>query len=228
MAPKRKGKMEAPVERKKGKATPASVSSRHTRSKVASPLLELGKKTASCALFNPIREELEGAEAKGAWNMIVDKHVVIKDPPVPLPRIPLCRLIAMEAVRPLQMDVVEKMKKGFIESGYIETHPGFYLCISNKDGETASVKDFSDEWDQMWKKLNDQFERECEAVEEFHVLKDKMFWVFDGNHRLTAWSEAAMKFPHKRSLHPCVRFVLLDPDQSGFVRVEQVMQKLNS
>ena len=225
---KRKDAMPVAPAEKKAKVTPGTVTSRHTCSKLTSPLVELGKH-ANRVLFNLIPEdELAGFEGKGAWDMIIDKHVVIKSPGRHLPRIPLCRLLPMEAVRPLQDDDVQRMKKEFMESGYIESHPAFYLCISNKDGERAHVKDFSTNWDPIWRKLNEDFERECEAVEEFHVLKDKMFWVFDGNHRLTAWSAVAAEFPDRRSHHPCVRFILLDPSQSEFVLVEQAMQKLNS
>ena len=224
---KRKTDDVAPApERKKSKATPTSVTSRHTRSKVASPLLELGRKRV---LFNTIpEEELEDCEGKGAWDMILTKHILIKNPLVPVPPIPLCWLLAMEAVCPLQEDDVERMKKEFVESGYIESHPAFYICISNKEGRRKLVKDFCHDWDPTWEALNKQFEEECDAVEAFRVLKDKMFWVFDGNHRLTAWSAVARQFPEKRAYHPRVKFILLDPDQSEFVLVEQAMAKLNS
>ena len=218
--------MPAALERKKAKGTPTSVTSRRTRSKVTSPLVELGKKRV---LFSPIPEEdLDNFEGKGAWDMIIDKHIVIKNPPVPLPRIPLCRLLAMEAVRPLQEDDVERMKKEFRASGYIESHPAFYLCMSIKEGGRETVENFKHLWDPMWEKLNKQFEEECKKVAEFNVLKDKMFWVFDGNHRLRAWSAIAGEFPERKAYHPCVRFVLLDPNQTEFVLVEQAMQKLNS
>jgi len=57
------------------------------------------------------------------------------------------------------------------------------------------VTDFAPKWDPIWKELNDEFEKACDKVEEFHVLKGKMFWVFDGNHRWTAWSAVAELYP---------------------------------
>jgi hypothetical protein len=196
------------------------------------PVLELAMRSSTPSnrvTFEVIPDkELAEYEGKGAWDMIIERHVVIKNPSVPIPNIPLCRLMAMEAVRPLQEDDVETMKKEFRESGYIETHPAFYISIANKEGERASVGDFRDGWDDTWQELNAEFERKCDQVPEFRVLKDKMFWVFDGNHRLTAWSAVSREYPDSRSYHPCVRFVLLDPAPQEFVRVEQAMQKLNS
>ena len=222
---KRKVETSDGAQRKKGKGTP-SLTRVNTRSKVGSPLLELGR---SRVPFAPIAaEQLANFEGKGAFEMIIDPYIVINNPRVPLPRIPLCRLLAMEAVRPLQEDDVQKMKKEFIESGYVENHAAFYVCMTNKEGATASVEDFRDDWDETWKELNEQFERECDMVEDFRVLKDKMFWVFDGNHRLTAWSQVAKEFPERRAYHPRVRFTLLDPDHGAFVLVEQAMQKLNT
>lgn len=223
---KRKVETSDGAPKKRAKASPSSGTRVKTRSKPSnSPLEELGKRRV---LFDPIAEEtLATFEGKGAWEMIIDPYIVIKNAPVALPLIPLCRLLAMEAVRPLQEDDVDKLKRDYVETGYITEQSTFHICMCNKEGERANVQDFRDDWDPIWKALNDKFERDCDQVEEFKILKDKMFWVFDGNHRLTAWSQVAKENPEMLSFHPCVRFVLLDPEQSAFVLVEQAMQRLN-
>ena len=133
----------------------------------------------------------------------------------------------MQAVRPIQDEAVDLLKKTFEESGFVSGHQAFYLSLSNENGERRTVAEFSPNWDPIWKDLNEEFDKACDEVAEFHVLKDKMFWVFDGNHRWTAWTAVASMYPEKRRYHPCVKFTLLEPDQMSWTRVEQAMHKLN-
>ncbi|CAM6094717.1 unnamed protein product [Calypogeia fissa] len=54
-----------------------------------------------------------------------------------------------------------------------------------------------------------------------------MFWVFDGNHRLTTWLEKANENPNERKYHMRVKWVLIDPKADGFRKIEQAMHGLN-
>ena len=135
--------------------------------------------------------------------------------------------MTMEAVRSLQEDDVNMLKERFYETGYVTTMPEFFLVCKNLAGESQTVADFVDKWDQAWKDINNEFEKECEAVEEFRILKDQMFWVFDGNHRFTAWSQVANENPNAKEYHPSVRFTLLQPPQDCYKKVEQCMHELN-
>ncbi len=184
--------------------------------------------------FEPIdADELERISEKGAWESIVSKYEIAfgKDAegkPRNPPRIPLCRLMTMEAVRNLQVDSVEKLKVGFEGSGYVPKLSEFHITEFNEQGRSHTIDEFKADWDPIWTQLNEDFERECEAVEEFRVLKNKMFWIFDGNHRYTAWSRVAKEHPESHMYHPCVRFSLLDAQKTGFKRIEQAMHALNS
>lgn len=219
------------------KLSPSPVNSRQTRSKegTLSGATSAPKKFIPKHLsFEPMgADELKDIEEKGAWESIVSKYEVkfgvdaLGAPRQP-PRIPLCRLLGMEAVRNLQEDSVERLKKGFKDSGYVAKLSEFHITGVNEAGETLTVADVKDNWDPIWTRLNQEFELECDAVEEFKILKDKMFWVFDGNHRFTAWSSIAAENPDKLQYHPCVRFSLLDAGTDGFKRIEQAMHALNS
>lgn len=225
------GRKRVKITPKRPKVTPSTASSRQTRSKVVSPHVEIVSKTLrpTKLTFDPILEdELKVIDDKGPWEAIIHKYVVFPNSKVPLPTIPLCRLLGMEAVRPLQMEAVDLLRDTFYQSGYISTHPGFYLSISNAAGEVADTTKYSASWDPIWTRLNEDFDRECDAVEDFQFLKGKMFWVFDGNHRLMAWSKVAAEYPEKLQYHPRVRFTLLNPDQMSFPKVEQAMHRLNS
>ena len=90
------------------------------------------------------------------------------------------------------------------------------------------MAEFRDEWDPLWTQINKEFEVECDKVDKFKALKDTMFWVFDGNHRLTAWAEVANQNPHKREYHPCVRATILVPAVNAYRKVKQAMHDLNS
>lgn len=211
-------------------ASPSPVSSRQTRSQ-GGPIMEAvdsrRKFEPKQIMFEPIgAAELADIAEKGAWESIVSKYETKfeKDPP----RIPLCRLMPMEAVRNLQEESVMKLKKGFRESGYVVKLSEFHITEFNETGETRTVADFKPEWDPLWTQINEQFEQECDSAEEFKTLKDKMFWVFDGNHRYTAWSAVASENPDQLQYHPCVRFSLLNAGKDGFKKVEQAMHALNS
>ena len=110
--------------------------------------------------------------------------------------VPLCRMISLQVVRlALAMDI-EKMKADFIH----EYRPGaavFYVSTTNIQGTERTV---SDEdllsWNAHWRRKNVEFEEFLNADPELCFLSNKMFYVYDGNHTLVAWT----KFIHQA--HP--------------------------
>lgn len=215
------------------------ISAKHTRSRstshTSSPLAdEFGKKLEPKHLIFATMdtEEVQAIGNKSPWEALLHNHTVgfgtdsngIEMQP---PRVPLCRLMTMEVVRNIQEDDVEALQEKFYRTGYVASHCEFYLTVKNREGEIRTVDDFVDQWDPLWKEINEEFERECDKVEEFKILKNKMFWVFDGNHRLTAWSEIAKRHPTKREYHPSVKFCLLAPAADAYKKVEQAMHELN-
>ena len=177
-------------------------------------------------------EEVMAIGNKSPWEALLHNHTVdfgkdSNDIDRQPPRVPLCRLMPMVVVQSIQEDDVETLQEKFYRTGYVATHCEFYLTVRNKEGKTRTMADFVDQWDPVWKEINEEFERECDKVEEFKILKDKMFWVFDGNHRLTAWSAIAKQHPRKREYHPSVKFCLLAPAPDAYKKVEQAMHKLN-
>ena len=110
--------------------------------------------------------------------------------------VPLYRMISLQVVRlALAMDI-EKMKADFIH-GYRPRAAVFYLSTTNIQGTERTVSDENCmSWNAHWRRKNVEFEEFLNADPELHFFSNKMFYVYDGNHKLVAWTE----FIHKA--HP--------------------------
>ncbi len=101
--------------------------------------------------------------------------------------VPLCRLVVMDEVRAVGELDVQKLESEFV-NGYREGDRVLFISPYNNKEWTSDVTD--DEvkrWGNHWKKVNDEFEKELEADEDLADLRGRMFFVWDGNHRVTAW-----------------------------------------
>lgn len=104
-------------------------------------------------------------------------------------RIPLCRLLPCDFVRPAMMSDVQRLQGEF----YNGIRPGsgaFYVAETSHEGETSYVtKEVKADWCPVWLELDKQFETELKMHADTKDLSRKMFYVFDGNHRTRAWRE---------------------------------------
>lgn len=167
---------------------------------------------------------------------VISRHVLDlgrdgKGQPLEPPCIPMCRLVHMELVRSLQKDndSIVKLKESFTTVGY---SPGFgskfYVQPCDVNGVVLTVtNEQRDGWDEMWREVDLEFERECDEHPAFHVLKDKMFAVFDGNHRLFSWMQVAALYPDSRKYHPRVMCTILKGDKGSLIEIETAMHTLN-
>lgn len=146
------------------------------------------------------------------------------------PQIPLCRLINMELVRPLQEQsaAIETLKVEFKKMGYLPDTPSFFVQLEDLEGKTQLVTDeIRDSWDPLWVEENRAFEEEIAQVAEFATLKDKMFSVLDGNHRLHSWMGLSKEYPMDKKYHPRVQCVILSCPKESMVEVEMAMHARN-
>ena len=64
-------------------------------------------------------------------------------------------------------------------------------------------------WSTEWKVVNEEFEKTLLADEDLKIFSNKMFMVWDGNHRLQAWMPSIEQFYiHDINWHFCV---ILEP-----------------
>ena len=124
--------------------------------------------------------------------------------------VPLCRMISLQVVRPaLAMDI-EKMKADFIH-GYRPGAIVFYVSTTNIQGTEQSVSDEDHmSWNAHWRRKNVEFEEFLNADPELRFLSNKMFYVYDGNHKLVAWTKFIHQaYPNDLEWHFCVRTIVL-------------------
>ncbi len=95
--------------------------------------------------------------------------------------IPLCWIIPMLIVRPTLKTDILKMEQPF-HARYKEGNKMFYVDPTNWQGD-----DYEMEWNSFWKFENARFEDFLQSDLDFLKLSHKMFFLWDGNHRLQAW-----------------------------------------
>lgn len=102
-------------------------------------------------------------------------------------RIPLWTLVSMPMVRPtLSCDIV-KLEQEFVH-GYRDGAAVFYVSTRNEARECSEFNaDEIERFGPLWRKENDVFEKHLSSVAKLKFLKNKKFFVCDGNHRLIAW-----------------------------------------
>jgi hypothetical protein len=61
-----------------------------------------------------------------------------------------------------------------------------YISPTNWQGEEAFVVDHIHEWDNHWKVVNASFNEGLNLDEDLQRFNGRMFYVWDGNHRLQA------------------------------------------
>lgn len=150
-------------------------------------------------------------------------------PKVP-PKIPLCRLKLMQLVRTLQVhsSAIARLKSRFEMHGYIEDAPKFYVQMVDENGvDLVVTQEIRDAWDPTWVVQNQTFEAECDKDPAFAIPRDRMFVVFDGNHRLFCWMQVASKYPSEFKYHPRVVCLILKGNKDTFLEVEAAMHELN-
>ena len=108
--------------------------------------------------------------------------------------IPLCRLVQMPKVRPVLISDVRRLETEFIH-GYREGDRVFYVSMTDDTGRSQAVtEEIIDSWDLHWKEANDIFEKKLRSKVEWKSLEGSMFFIWDGNHRHSAWIDYITRF----------------------------------
>ncbi len=125
--------------------------------------------------------------------------------------IPLCRMISLPQVRPLNEVEVQRLENEFI-NGYREGDRVLFVSPYNDLEQSQDVTEvYTNEWGIYWHEVNAAFEKELAKDDAFASLRGKMFYVWEGNHRLAAWMRHIEKFHcHDREWHYSVDCIVLD------------------
>ena len=101
--------------------------------------------------------------------------------------IPLCRLRCLPLVRPINDVDVSRLENEFV-MGYRDGDRALYVSAYNNLDEQLHVSDdIQASWSTFWQEANEEFDTMLQNDSDLAHLAGKMFYVWEGNHRLTAW-----------------------------------------
>ena len=102
--------------------------------------------------------------------------------------IPLCRLITCPLVRPIIEQDVRKLENDFVR-GYRVGDRVIYVSLYDAQDRETPVTGCEDVWENpIWTRENDKFEARLQADPDLRQFSGKFFHVYEGNHRVTAWT----------------------------------------
>ena len=101
--------------------------------------------------------------------------------------IPLCNMIVMTDVwQPLEIDI-QKLRSEFT-MGYKCGGLVFYMALQNFSMEEGVITEAMRKgWSKLWQKEDKEFESVLNSSLNLKKFSNRMFYVWDGNHRLLAW-----------------------------------------
>lgn len=126
--------------------------------------------------------------------------------------VPLCRMIVMDEVRPVGEIDVQRLESEFM-NGYRDGDRVLYISPYNN---LETTRDLTEEeiatWSPHWQHVNEEFEKELMADDDLVQLRGKMFYVWDGNHCVSAWMQHITNcHPGELDWHKRVHCIILDP-----------------
>ena len=126
--------------------------------------------------------------------------------------IPLCRLRCLPLVRPINEVDVGRLENEFV-MGYRDGDRAMYVSKHNNLDEDLNVTDdIKATWSPLWVEANAEFDAILQRDSDLAHLVGKMFFVWEGNHRLTAWYRHINKYHSMdKDWHISVDCIIVDP-----------------
>ena len=83
---------------------------------------------------------------------------------------------------------VSQLATHFMTHGYMEDNDFFYVTLEDNHGHINDVtSSVVAKWSTEWKVVNEEFDNAFFTDNDLRIFSNKMFMVWDGNHRLQAW-----------------------------------------
>ena len=102
-------------------------------------------------------------------------------------KIPLCQLRALPLVHPINDVDVQHLENEFV-NGYQDGDCVLYVTLYNNHKDSLDVSnDIMASWDDHWKAASNRFDAHLLADPDLAHMVGKMFYIWEGNHRLTTW-----------------------------------------
>jgi hypothetical protein len=101
--------------------------------------------------------------------------------------ISLCRLQCLPLIRPINEVDVARLQNEFV-MGYRDGDRAMYVSLYNNLDEVFNVSDdIRASWSSLWQECSDEFDSMLKKDSDLSQFVDKMFFMWQGNHRLTSW-----------------------------------------
>ena len=124
----------------------------------------------------------------------------------------LCWLRLLPLVWSIDKVDVHRLENEFI-IGYCDGDWVLYVSMYNDKTESLDISsNISNSWTSLRWSANDRFEAELALNPDLVIFASKMFYVWVGNHRLTAWWRHINNFHDNDKIwHMSVHLIVLDP-----------------
>lgn len=84
------------------------------------------------------------------------------------------------------------------------------------------------DWDPLWIDINKEYEQELSLRPELAILSNKMYYIWEGNHRNVAWRATIKeKFSMVREKHCRVLCTIIDPTKVPEIALLSSLQRMN-
>ena len=132
--------------------------------------------------------------------------------------ISLCCLRCLPLVRPINEVDVAQLENEFV-MGYRDGDRALYVSPFNNLNKVLHVSDdIQNSWSWLWKEANEEFDAMLQNDPVLEHLSSKMFYVWEGNHHLTAWWRHISKHHSlDKDWHIFVDCIVVDPRNSTAV-----------
>jgi hypothetical protein len=99
----------------------------------------------------------------------------------------LCRLQCLPLVRPISEVNVARLQNEFV-MGYRDGDRAMYVSPYNNLDEVLHISDnIRASWSSLWQEFSNEFNSMLKKDSDLSHFIGKMFFVWEENHRLTAW-----------------------------------------
>ena len=142
--------------------------------------------------------------------------------------IPLCRMESMPSVRtPLEVDI-QRLRAEFTE-GYRRGNAALIVSVRSVDLKEMEVtEERRAGWSDLWQREDAAFEERLRSNPNLQRFSNKMFYVWDGNHRLRAWYPLINeKHAMDPAFHVPVRCTLVKVTEENKLKLMSAMTDVN-
>ena len=143
-------------------------------------------------------------------------------------RVPLCWMVHMLIVRFGLKGDITKLEVDF-PNGYRNGDRVFYISATDSKGNFQFVDDeVRAYWSPNWAQANGVFESQLDTDPSFTLYKNKMFFIWDGNHIFFAWKNCIDRV-HTEDYehHVFVNCIILEPQLDDIPSLLIVMHDIN-